>query len=68
MTHNLAAVTVVHPSAAYADAIATGLLVLGPDSGPALARELDIAAYFLVREAAGIREITTPEFDRIETE
>ncbi len=68
VTHNLAAVTVVHPSAAYADAIATGLLVLGPDSGPALARELDIAAYFLVREAAGIREITTPEFDRIETE
>lgn len=68
VTHNLAAVTVVHPSAAYADAMATALLVLGPEAGPELAGKLDIAAYFLVREASEIREITTTEFDQLETQ
>ncbi len=63
VTHRLAAVTVFNHSAAYADAMATALLVLGPDDGPALANELDIAAYFLVRDTAGVREITTSGFD-----
>ena len=65
VTHDLAAVTVVNASAAYADAMATALLVLGPDDGPELARELDIAGYFLVRNQTEIREITTPGFDRL---
>ena len=68
VTHNLAAVTVVHASAAYADAMATALLVLGPQDGPALAQKLGIAAYFLIREDAGIAEVTSPEFDRIGVE
>lgn len=65
VTHDLAAVTVVDPSAAYADAMATALLVLGPEAGPALATKLDIAGYFLVRTKTDIHEITTPEFDRL---
>jgi thiamine biosynthesis lipoprotein len=65
VTHKLAAVTVIHPSAAYADAMATALLVLGPDAGPALARELNLSVYFLVRNPTGILEITTPEFDQL---
>lgn len=65
VTHNLAAVTVVNSSAAYADAMATALLVLGPDAGLALAEELQLAAYFLVRNPTGIVEITTTEFDRL---
>ena len=65
VTHDLAAVTVVNASAAYADAMATALLVLGPDDGPELARQLGIAGYFLVRNETGMREITTPEFDRL---
>lgn len=65
--HHLAAVTVVHALNAYADAMATALLVLGPVDGPALANELDIAAYFLVRETTEIREITTPAFDKLVT-
>lgn len=63
--HGLAAVTVLAGSTAYADAMATALLVLGPDAGPVLAHDIGLAAYFLVRDATGIREITTPEFDRI---
>ena len=65
VTHNLAAVTVMNASAAYADAMATALLVLGPDDGPELARNLGIAGYFLVRSQTDIREITTPDFDRL---
>lgn len=68
VTHNLAAVTVIHPSAAYADAIATALLVLGPDAGLALATELNLSAYFLVRNPTGILETTTPEFDQLSTQ
>ena len=52
--HDLSAVTVLHPSTAYADAIATALLVLGPDEGLALANEQGISAYFAVSTSAGI--------------
>ncbi len=65
VAHNLAAVSVLHESAAHADALATALLVLGPEAGPALASELGIAAYFLARGTTDILEVTTPEFDRI---
>ena len=39
--------------------MATALLVLGPDAGPELAEELDVAAYFLVRRPTEIEEILT---------
>jgi len=63
VAHDLTAVTVVSESAAFADAMATALLVLGPDAGPRLATNQQIAGYFLVRNAMGIEELTTPEFD-----
>ena len=65
MSHDLAAVTVLNPSTAYADAMATALLVLGPEAGPSLATKLGVAGYFLVRNQTGIREITTPVFDQL---
>ena len=61
--HDLAAVTVVNRSAAFADAMATALLVLGPEKGPSLAEDLGIASYFLVRNGTGIREMTTTNFE-----
>jgi thiamine biosynthesis lipoprotein len=63
VSHDLAAVTIVNKSAAYADAMATALLVLGPKSGPALAEKLEIAALFLVRDEGGLFELTTSNFD-----
>jgi len=66
VTHSLAAVTVIDASAAFADAMATALLVLGPDDGPDLAGQLGVAAYFLVRDTSNIREITTPDFDKLD--
>lgn len=54
INHDLASVTVVSDTTAYADAMATALLVLGRDDGLALAEELGIAAYFSVQTAQGI--------------
>lgn len=63
VTHDLAAVTVISETAAYADAMATALLVLGPEVGLTLAEDLGVAGYFLVRNQTGIRELTTSSFD-----
>lgn len=60
--HALAAVTVLHASCMYADAYATGLLVLGPTRGPALARDLGLTALFLIADGASFRAVTTGEF------
>jgi len=49
--HGLASVTVVHPSAAAADAWATALMVLGADAGLALARSEGLSALFIARGA-----------------
>jgi len=65
VTHTLAAVTVVNPSAAFADAMATALLVLGPAKGPQRAEELGIAAYFLIRKATNFEAVTTGSFDEL---
>lgn len=63
--HRLVSVTVVDASGVRADALATALLVLGPDEGLALARRLDLAALFLIRSDRGYDERTTPPFDAL---
>jgi thiamine biosynthesis lipoprotein len=65
VSHNLASVTVVAPTAAFADALATALLVLGPEEGLSLAESEKIAALFLLRTNAGIEERMTPAFSAI---
>ncbi len=64
VSHELASVTVLHPSAMLADAWATGLLALGPDEGFALALQQGLAACFIRRTGAGFEEKTTPLFKR----
>lgn len=62
--HDLAAVSVIHPSCARADAYATALLVLGPEKGLALAEEKELAALFLIRNEGGeIQRKLTPQFE-----
>ena len=51
--HGLASVSVLHPSAMWADGYATLLLVLGPERGPAWADAHGLAAYFVVRGEDG---------------
>jgi thiamine biosynthesis lipoprotein len=56
VTHDGASVTVVADTAAFADAAATALLVLGPDAGMKLAERESIAAYFLLRLGSEFEE------------
>ena len=63
--HKLSGVTVVSTSTAYADAVATALMVLGPDDGYALAEQLGIASLFIVRSDEGMKEISTPQFEQL---
>ena len=51
--HGLASVTVVTDDCTTADALATALIVLGPQAGWALAQRQNLAAYFIVRDAEG---------------
>ena len=60
--HKLASVTVLDPLCAKADALATALMVLGPDKGLKYVEERGIAAYFLVRTENGFNASYTPEF------
>ena len=67
IAHDLTSVSVVHPSAAYADALATGLGVLGTEEGYTLAEGRGLAAYFIVREPdGGLRGIPTTSFESLE--
>lgn len=63
--HALTGVTVVSRTTAFADAMATALMVLGPEDGPALAEELNLAAYFLIRTDSGIIEKSTSRFEEL---
>ena len=65
ITHKLASVTVLHPSTMTADAMATALLVLGPERGFELAVMENLAVMFIVRDKDNFIEIMTPQFQRI---
>ncbi len=62
--HALASVTVVTEHGGYADAYATALNVLGPDKGFALAEELGLAAFFIVREGDDFGVKYTTNFEQ----
>jgi thiamine biosynthesis lipoprotein len=61
----LASVSVVHADPAYADAMATALMVLGPIEGEKLAKQLKLAALFVTRGKDGFECQATPEFERL---
>lgn len=60
--HDAAAVTVVTLPAARADALATALLVLGPDAGLEFAEQADVAALFLLRDGDAFVERASSRF------
>ena len=62
VTHALASVTVVDAVGHRADALATALLVMGPDAGMQLAIDHGLAVLFLVRTDGGIVEQKSPAF------
>ena len=62
VTHAAASVSVIADTAAGADALATALLVLGPEEGMALAKREGIDAYFLLRNKDAIDATMTDGF------
>jgi thiamine biosynthesis lipoprotein len=60
--HKLASVTVLADSCMRADALATGLMVLGPDAGYELALRERLPALLVVAGDAGFVERETPDF------
>ncbi len=61
--HRLASVTVVHDSCTLADAMATALNVLGPESGFKVASENRLAVLFITRTDEGFEIRMTKEFE-----
>ncbi|MDR5874356.1 FAD:protein FMN transferase [Halomonas sp. CUBES01] len=64
ITHDLASVSVFHPSNAWADGWATALDVAGDEEGMAMAREHDLNVLMLVRDGDQWRSVASPAFAR----
>lgn len=62
VTHELASVTVAHPSTMQADALATALMVLGADAGYRFAEEHELAAFFIVKGEDGFYDKASTAF------
>jgi len=62
VAHDLVSVSVIGSTATVADALATALLVMGPDAGAELAGREGIAARFVVRAADGLETRLTPAY------
>jgi thiamine biosynthesis lipoprotein len=65
ISHQLASVTVLHPSALMADGWSTLLLILGPEQGWDYAEQHGIAAFFVRREGDGFVTRTNQAFEQL---
>jgi FAD:protein FMN transferase len=59
----VASVSVLAPTAMEADALATALMVLGPERGAELAGRLGTPALFLLRDGGGLRTVPVGGFE-----
>ncbi len=65
ITHTLASVTVLDPKCMKADALATGLMVLGFEKAYALAIKEKLVVFFIIKEQTRFIEKFTPEFKKL---
>lgn len=66
VAHNLASVTVVHESAAWADGLATAISVLGPEAGVNLADAMDLPMLMILRSDSGQDQLEDAASGRLE--
>ncbi len=64
ITHNLASVTVLHKSCAFADAYATAFMVMGADKALKLAEKLGLPVYLLVKTDNGFQALHSSHFEK----
>lgn len=62
VTHNLASVTVLDDDVAWADAMSTAIMVMGPEKGLAFASTRNMPVLLVIRTDAGFEEKMTPAF------
>lgn len=62
ITHKLVSVTVIMDNCIEADALATGITVMGPDNGYNFAEKNSIPIYMIVSDGEGYKDIMTPSF------
>ena len=62
--NGVASVSVIDRSAMRADALATGLFVMGPDKGLELAEQRGLAVLFQIHDGTSVFELRSPMFDR----
>ena len=62
VAHDVASVTVIHPSAMWADGWATALNVAGAERGLAIAEAEDLPVSFLLYRDDGLEEIASSAF------
>ncbi len=62
IVHNLVSVTVIHSSAAMADALATAFNVMGVEQARLLANSKDVAALFIIKQEDGFVELSSEAF------
>lgn len=65
INHKLASVTVLHESCALADALATTLMVMGPEKGLQFAEENKLAVYMLVKSGSEFSVQQTQPFTEL---
>ena len=65
VSHTLASVTVINPSALMADGLSTLLLILGPERGWDYAEKHDIGAFFVIRADTGFVTRSNQAFERL---
>ncbi|MHC8367672.1 FAD:protein FMN transferase [Pseudomonas sp. ZT5P21] len=65
VSHTLASVTVIDPSALMADGLSTLLLILGPERGWDYAETHNIGAFFVMRADTGFVTRTSHAFERL---
>ena len=64
IAHGLAAVSVITASAMRADALATAIMVMGPEEGYRLAVREALAVQLIIRSGDRFRALATPQFER----
>ena len=62
--HGLASISIIAGSAMRADALATAIMVMGPEEGYRLALREGLAAQLIVRSEDRFQARTTPQFER----
>lgn len=65
VSHRLASVTILRQTSMEADALATAMMVLGPEQGYRLAEQQRIAALFIIKDGDGFREKSTSAYQQI---